>query len=512
MRRIATVLLTLIPLALCAQDDAAEPENLDATPTFVFEGDVDYVDPVLRADIGPPRVLSGTMETAKFPELELEEGLPNLLPTMSILDAEFTLDRNYVISYEGHLSLPNPDHLLVGYIYIKNGEDKEEADKISFTANMAGDALNSGYKISFLSILLVDEKGGMVDSTEPFTTAPPYKQATFELTFINPDTGETAKATGEITMFANLDADVTPQEDYQQLEKQILELDTLLQAKEAEAAELQKLLEAQSAELKRRDAIIAEFQANQKKLIAENEQLRSGEELQRMQEVNADLLAQLEDTQDARGFSAASVAQISVRQERLAKDNADLAQSNADLRQQLADAYADLSALRGQQELLSRQAERQFEYDLPPLPPTAESKHSNLPLATETPKAAVTAAPPSPPAPTSLQAMAVAAVQEAGSSRDPSRMVEVIDVKRQELPEKQPDASPKPNKIPPGQLTNARESTATPPPQSGNGSWRFELPVVAEIKEVKPKAVAPTAPPEIEEESSSHIERRGPRR
>ncbi|WP_309397442.1 hypothetical protein [Cerasicoccus maritimus] len=489
MRRIATLLLTLIPLALCAQDDAVEPENLDATPRFVFEGDVDYVDPVLRADIGPPRVLSGTM---KLGNVSIGGGLS---------DAEFTLDRNYVISDQGFLAselLREGPHTI-----LFNGDEKEKDDKIIFRIPFDSEGLKCGYQAALLIIELFDGDGDMISEDQVVRTVPSFEEATFALFYVNPETGEEAKATGTITMFANLDADVTAEEDYQQLEALILELDTLLEAKQAEAAELQKLLDTQAAELKRRDAIIAEFQANQKKLIAENEQLRSGEEFKRMQESNAELRAQLANTQGAREFSAASVAQMSVRQQMLAEDNAELAESNAALRKQLADTLAEVSNLRGRQELLTRQGEKQFEYDLPPLPETAEAKQQNLPLASvSNSKAASTTAsretPPPPPAQMTLQEMALAAAQQADadSSDEPGEA-----------------ATARQDKIPPGQVSDDLKPTAVVNPDEAKGTWSFALPMVAATpNESAAAAPAPKAEPAREEESSSRIERRGPRR
>lgn len=488
---------SLIPLAIRAQDTSAEPQNIDATPEFVFEGDVDYVDPVLRDDIGPPQVLSGTMTLMplKLADSFKYSSAISLPVSMVIPSAEFTLDRNYVVSYSGIIS--DGQAPILNSVVIVDGENNEENDNVVFQVQMSGNPLENGYTVHKLSFILTDEDGKMVDSTDPFYTAPAYQEATFELTFINPETGETAKATGEITMFANLDSDVTPEEDYQQLEKQILELDTMLQAKQAQATELQELIDAQIRELNRRDAIIAEMKAQQEQLARENEQLRSGEAYQAMAEANAALRERHEQNTDARQFSAATVAQMTVRQESLAKDNADLARSNADLREQLAEALTEISAIRGKQELLSRQSDKEFDYSLPPAP-EPEPKQNNLP------RASITTVTPStnttPPVNESLSAMALAAVDEPSAAESQPGPGDSI--------------TPSADKIPPGTITGVREPSAVVDPEQAQGQWRFPLPMTATINSA-PQSNGPTAPaPQSGEsdEDSSRINRRGPRR
>ncbi|WP_269541181.1 hypothetical protein [Cerasicoccus fimbriatus] len=482
-------LCILIPLYALAQEAAAEPQNIDATPEFVFEGDVDYVDPVLRDDIGPPRVLSGTMTTISHTDERPAVVRGKIVPDVSLVtNAEFTLDRNYVISYQATTDK--------GAVQVVLGEAKEEDDVISIVcAFESATPLSSGYTIQYLVIFMKDDDGEMIEEAIHFYTAPTYQEATFELTFINPETGETAKATGEITMFANLDSDVTPEEDYQQLEKQILELDTMLQAKQAQAAELQQLIDAQIRELNRHDAIIAEMKAQQEQLARENEQLRSGEAYQAMAEANAALRERHEQNTDARQFSAATVAQMTVRQESLAKDNADLARSNADLREQLAEALTEISAIRGKQELLSRQSDKEFDYSLPPAPEPAP-KPNNLPRASITTVTPVTNA--TPPVNESLSAMALAAVDEPSTADTQPGPGEAI--------------TPNADKMPPGTITGVREPSAVVNPEQAQGQWRFPLPMSATIDSA-PQSNATPAPQSGEsDEDSSHVNRRGPRR
>ncbi|MGE9296067.1 MAG: hypothetical protein ACQKBV_07270, partial [Puniceicoccales bacterium] len=45
--------------------ERAAKTGADIGAGFVFEGDVDHVDPVLREDVGPPQVLAGTLEFAR---------------------------------------------------------------------------------------------------------------------------------------------------------------------------------------------------------------------------------------------------------------------------------------------------------------------------------------------------------------------------------------------------------------------------------------------------------------
>ncbi|WP_189511198.1 hypothetical protein, partial [Cerasicoccus arenae] len=377
----------LAPILRAQQAGTAASANVNTTPAFVFEGEIDHVDPVLRDEIGPPRVLAGTMELGELSKLNSD---PNnfgkysstvSLPTkIAITKAEFTLDRNYVISYEGFLTDGHTP--LLNYVLITNGEAKNKDDVIYFSTQMQGEALKSGFRIQNLVITLFDDDGEMVDSTDPFYTAPAYKEASFELLFINPETGEEAKATGPITLFANLERDVTPQQDFQQLEEQIRELDEKLTAKEKLIADLQTRLGLQDQKLKARDEKIAALEAHNAELAKQAEQLRSGEAIQVMEKANAALLEKLEDSQEAREFSAASVAQMTVRQEFLAKDNAVLAKTNTELRDELASALAELGNMRNQQEMLARQANISFQQTLPPPP----SHSSSLPLANVAPK------------------------------------------------------------------------------------------------------------------------------
>lgn len=493
MRHLALItMLCLSPLAVRAQGSAAQQQNVDATPEFVFEGNVDYVDPVLRKDIGPPRVLSGTMKLAST----FDSNVSGKSDAYQLVQsAEFTLDRNYVLSYEGW---NNPE--LSSHLGITDGEAHEKDDILRFAIVMMGERLENGYETTGLVISLHDEGGVMLQSLDPLYVAPAYKEATFELIFVNPQTGEEAKATGEITMFANLDNDVTPLEDYQQLEEQIRELDEKLAAKEKLVSNLRAQLNLKDVDLAERDQKIADLQAENAQLAEEAEQLRNGEALQVMEKTNAKLLENLEKSQQAREFSAATVSQLTVRQEFLAKDNADLAQTNAKLRAELAEALAEVGELRGSQEMLARQADVSFQRTLPPLPPPSGDSTPN----TSAPKAVKPSPQPSPSQPQnspsnapggpSMQEMAIAALQgQPGVQVEDDAAVDT----------------------PPGRTDDVSRPSAIVDPEEAQGQWKFPLPAVAQTDNSKPRRQM--AEPEVQEEededaSSNRMLRRGPRR
>lgn len=316
-----------------------------AAPAFTFEGDVEHADPALRAELGPPRVLAGTF-TLQGVEATYDELIPGVTHyNDTVRHGEFTLDRNYVVNCAG--AQTEGDNLAT----IINGEAHEENDRVMVAWTLSSEPLPaSGYVARRLTLILDDEDGAMLDSAALIQTAPAFQTASFALDFVNPETGEEATLTGALTVFADWQREVTPAEDYRQLEEQIRELDALLVTKDARIATLQtELARAQEAARAREEKLAA--------LEAERESWATGEAVEVLEGRNDELQAQLEASQAAREFSAGAVAQMTVRHEWLANDNAELATRNAQLREELAASLAETGKLRTRLEAIAREAE-----------------------------------------------------------------------------------------------------------------------------------------------------------
>ncbi|MEO0796916.1 MAG: hypothetical protein AAFX93_17285 [Verrucomicrobiota bacterium] len=385
------ILSLLISSPILAQDqdgDHAAKIGVNLGADFVFEGDIDYVDPALRSKIGPPQVLSGTI-AIKPRYLDEGESISTFVHRDSITAAEITLDRNYVVNYEAFLSDRD------SFVEVVNGEDNEKDDRITFSLQMAGGEVgDSEYIISDLVIELSDDAGEMLSSADLAESAPPFESGAFQISFFNLNTGEQAKATGTVTVFANLEREITPEQDYKKLEEQILELDNLLSQKEQTIGALQAELANARATIRDRNTTITNLELQNNQLIEEKEALETGEAIETLQQTNAELLSELEESHSAREFSAGTISQMTLRQEFLAKDNSELSTSNAKLRNELANSLAELGAMRNELETMKRQAQEQYLRSIP-----VEQKR--LPLATPavtpiSPRTEIVQTPPTP--------------------------------------------------------------------------------------------------------------------
>jgi len=481
VRLVPLILICFAASSLPAQDrpgERAAKTGADIGAGFVFEGDVDHADPALMDDLLPPQVLSGTLEWDHTMDPSGQalsaESFTSSTYHQGLLAAEFTLDRNYVVNAEGALD-PIEIAAKGNFIDLRDGEAREKADRIVIHAPMRGPALDrSGFEPRLLNLMLTDESGRMLETSTIFENAPPFVEGVFELTFRHPKTGEEALVKGELTLFANWRREVSPEEDHRMLEAQILELDAQLSEKETLIGNLQTELAQSQERLKDSKAQLAELQSRHAELAAENEALKNGETFAALQEANEALRKELGNSQDQRTFNAGTVAQMTVRQEFLASDNAELAKTNARLREELAASLADMSHLRNEVEALRQLSQKRAEQALLETPPNYPTVRR---IGTPTEK-------PEPEAPSPLSIPPTP--QNARRAIDEARARSAA-------------AIPSVPQIP----AAPANAITTPAPMNANAPAPAAPPPTAEPE---------TGAPEEDEESSDRIHRRGPRR
>ena len=283
--------------------------------SFTFAGPVSIVAPELSAMIETETfIFSGSLEFSdRTVHSVASSGDDFAIYNSCFVAAEFTLDQHYILKEAGVLT-KGDDQVEV----FDHKPDSEDIDYVKLRIPVDSTESQAGpYRASWIELLFYDDSGEMLDSLEVPKRELSFSHAEFRITYFNPETQLQVMVAGPLDYYARETTEISIADDRKALEAAILDLDGIIRTQNA-------TIERLNGELSGARATIAELEAKQEELQAQQKALLDGSLAETLQAEITDLSTTIDSLQ-----AKEQQAQIEIKQ--LADERAELREKSKTL-------------------------------------------------------------------------------------------------------------------------------------------------------------------------------------